>query len=59
MQEKLFRETILFTVNSIRDQLPPTCLYQNENQSILDNSMNLLIYDIIMGLTAKNKSLID
>lgn len=53
MQQGLFRESILGNLKQICDLLPASC------SSILDNSLNLLVYEILTGLATSYKALID
>ena len=53
MQQVLFRESILGSLKQIRDLLPTSC------DSVLDTSLNLLVYEILTGLVTRYKTLVD
>ena len=48
------------SINKIKAFLPKSCS-QNEqsNQSILDTSLNMLLYEIMQGLCQRYKTLVD
>ena len=58
LQEKLFRSTILSTINEIRDMLPKSCFGPDQGV-VFDTSLNLLVYEILQGLAQRYKTLID
>ena len=69
MQEKLFRQTILSTINRIRDMLPDSCSWSTVTDKdgagepipvvVLDTNLHLLVYEILQGLSTRYKTLVD
>lgn len=53
MQQKLFKESIQDNIRKIYTLLPPGC------DCVLDNSLNLLMFEILTGLVTRYKTIVD